>query len=587
MIIADFYELARPFCESNFLEAAAKLFWELGYIENAEIINRSETPESWVYDLIGYQVYLSEEERFCIRQMEEAAELATADFKGENMVRLFAIKLAPHAERSQTAYQLQKVLSKGVGKYSIILFAQETENGRNCMFSVDSGNDIILSDWLSVNDDADKLLSVMGENLTCSSAGEFQRDFAYHIGRSYYGCFPRHAMRFELLQYASLVYQLPDGACDWHRLRDDAEKLQYQDVYKYGDDFIEPCPGDGNTAEDTEISADILFVDGFTTAPEDVVPEVYSSAVENREKDETDLLIEQLGGSLLDPIDPLSILEGKSMATKATISPDSKVAEEISVVSENLSIDEGSIVVQKTDKENAATDEGMYSLFSDDMLNETASTDDFSPSFSEENSSNAEVTAARESEVLLGNLFDEAAKGIPEEPEDTITVAEEQKNDAADMLSTPVSDIEILVDEVGRESDDSAFPAESESVDTKEGVFAEEHISCLKEELHQISAMLEEQLAKQRILEDKQKALESKVKNLEKSKAFSFSRAWKRLTSVFSRGRNARGNIDVNLENMKKALLVNTHQLEQVKEEIERQEQEKNRIANELEKFEL
>ncbi len=59
------------------------------------------------------------------------------------------------------------------------------------------------------------------------------------------------------------------------------------------------------------------------------------------------------------------------------------------------------------------------------------------------------------------------------------------------------------------------------------------------------------------------------------------------MTSVFSRGRNARGNIDVNLENMKKALLVNTHQLEQVKEEIERQEQEKNRIANELEKFEL
>lgn len=576
MVTEDFYELSVLFVENDFPKAAAIFFHNLGFIDKPEIVSRSTNSKLWIYELIGYETFLLEEERHSLELIEEASELRSVYFKKYN-VQLLAIVLSPYANRSQTAYQIQKVVSKGTGRYSIILFSQKCNGRRECMFSVDSGKDIILSDWFSVDDNVDKLLGIAAPNLTCSSAGEFVRDFAYHIGRSYYGCYPRHAMRFELLQYASQAYQMPDGTYDWYRLHDDAEKLQYQDVYKYGDDFVEPCPGDGNVSEDQGLSADILFADIPATPKPEAIPEVYSASAEERAKDETDLLIEQLGGSLLNPIELLAALERKQAATQVSGSLSGQTNKATSTAKESPSNNGFATQTQTIEEvDHTTSDGGMYSLFSEGMLSEET------PLEKKEQKVKAAVNAKSDMSSTA-KQEDEAESEMPLESDDVI-----QQEDAIDeILSNPISKNDLFADEIDEEPDYGSVQHESELMCTRaEEDLAEKHISHLKEELHQIGTLLEEQIAKQSHLNDKQKALELEVKKLEKSKSFSFSRAWRRLTSAFSRGKNAQENTNANLEKAKRELLVNKHQLELLKEEIERQTQEKNRIERELKNFE-
>lgn len=576
MVTEDFYELSVLFVENDFPKAAAIFFYNLGFIDKPEIVSRSTNSKLWIYELIGYETFLLEEERHSLELIEEASELRSVYFKKYN-VQLLAIVLSPYANRSQTAYQIQKVVSKGTGRYSIILFSQKCNGRRECMFSVDSGKDIILSDWFSVDDNVDKLLGIAAPNLTCSSAGEFVRDFAYHIGRSYYGCYPRHAMRFELLQYASQAYQMPDGTYDWYRLHDDAEKLQYQDVYKYGDDFVEPCPGDGNVSEDQGLSADILFADIPATPKPEAIPEVYSASTEERTKDETDLLIEQLGGSLLNPIELLAALERKQAATQASGSLSGQTNKAISTAKESPSNNGFAPRTQTIEEvDDTTANGGMYSLFSEDMLSEET------PIEKKEQKAEAAVNAKSDMSSTA-KQEDEAESEMPPESDDVM-----QQEDAIDeILSNPISKNDFFADEIDEETDYGSAQRESELMCIRaEEDLAEKHISHLKEELHQIGTLLEEQIVKQSHLNDKQKALELEVKKLEKSKTFSFSRAWRRLTSAFSRGKNAQGNTNANLEKAKKELLVNTHQLKLLKEEIERRTQEKNRIESELKNFE-
>ncbi len=307
MRIADFYELAAVFREDDFIHGAAALFRQLQYTEQSECKSRSVDVKRWIYNLLGYDVSISLEELAAIEQIKVAGELSTIHFNPDESIRLFAIELQPWARRSQVAYLIHKLFAKSVGDCSTILFCQERQGERSCMFSIDTGDILILSDWMTEKSEVESLQAIQAAYLSDQDARSFQWDMAREIGRSYYWASQTPALIFyDLLQYASRAYEKEDGSYDWLALHDDVEKLYFQPMREYGDDYIEPLVGDGKgDSADIDISNDVILAaledesGDIESDDENVIPDDDNLNV--KEEDDVDALIAQLGDDFDNP----------------------------------------------------------------------------------------------------------------------------------------------------------------------------------------------------------------------------------------------------------------------------------------------
>ena len=298
MIIADFYEFAAPFREEDFIHGAAMLFHHLQFTEQVKYISRSLDVKRWVYNLLGYDVSITLEEVSAIENIKMAAELESVYISDDEGIRLFAIELQPWAKRSEVAYQIHKLFAKAVGDCSTILFAQEVNGVRSCLFSVDTGDNLILSDWFTEESDVQSFFNIDAAYLSSEDARSFQSDLAYAIGRSYYWRLDTPVLiYYDLLQYAERAYVQKDGTYDWTQLHADVEEIYLQPMKEYGDDYIPPALGDGKgDVEEFDITGELL--DAEFEKNEDESFELEESPLEytgSESTDEIDGLIEQLG----------------------------------------------------------------------------------------------------------------------------------------------------------------------------------------------------------------------------------------------------------------------------------------------------
>lgn len=306
MIIADYYELADVFYGDSFIDGASVFFKRLGLVESAEVKSYASEIKSWVYDLLGYDVHLSKEERSALGWIQSAAELASILMESGETIRLFSIQLKPSKDRSQIAYTIQKMFSKGVGDCSNILFCQDSPEKREIMLTMDTGNDIILSDWYSVESDADKFLNIATSSLSWKNARDFQADLSYVMGREYYFR-PFSSLDFYVfLYYSPRAFLLEDGHCDWEALHKEMDALRDKAVLDYGDDYVEPCHGDGKGIDDLDIPIDDLYSEPTRASTEVVNQEDLPNDVTD---DNFDRLITQLEDSINDPVKLMKILD--------------------------------------------------------------------------------------------------------------------------------------------------------------------------------------------------------------------------------------------------------------------------------------
>lgn len=113
--------------------------------------NYASEIKSWVYDLLGYDVHLSKKNAL-LGWIQSAAELASILMESGETIRLFSIQLKPSKDRSQIAYTIQKMFSSEVTAL-IFYFAKIHLKKEKSCWTMDTGNDIILSDWYSVESD--------------------------------------------------------------------------------------------------------------------------------------------------------------------------------------------------------------------------------------------------------------------------------------------------------------------------------------------------------------------------------------------------------------------------------------------------
>lgn len=327
MIIADYYELADVFYGDSFIDCASVFFNRLGLVESAEVTSYASEIKSWVYDLLGYDIHLSKEERSALGWIQSAAELTSILMESGERIRLFSIQLKPSKDRSQIAYTIQKMFSKGVGDCSNILFCQDSPEKREIMLTMDTGNDIILSDWYSAESDADKFLNIATSSLSWKNARDFQADLSYVMGREYYFR-PFSSLDFYVfLSFSPRAFLLEDGQCDWEALHKEMDALRDKAVFDYGDDYVEPCPGDGKGIDDLDIPIDDLYSEPILASTEVVNQEDLPNDVID---ENFDRLITQLEDSINDPVKLMKILD----FNQPKKGPIDQARQEVSVIAE-------------------------------------------------------------------------------------------------------------------------------------------------------------------------------------------------------------------------------------------------------------
>lgn len=309
MKVANFAEIADVFYDTDFISSAAQFFCYLEFIEKPLVLNRSKDVKSWLYDILGYSSVFTDIEREALSHIKNAGELLPVVISKDDKVRLFAIELESVPDRSIIAYTIHCIFSKEVGKCSTILFRQTYRKRNYCMFSMDVGKDIILSDWLTEDSEAEKIFDISAENLSCDCSENFQMDMADIIGRGYYRNTFSKACIYDLLAFQGDRYKT-DGHIDWEALRDDVENYKNKAIYDYGDDYVDPKPGDGKgeKVSELEIPVDVLLNNEPEKDDKINARLEESSASQEDNFEETDPLLEKLKGNFGNAIDLLKAL---------------------------------------------------------------------------------------------------------------------------------------------------------------------------------------------------------------------------------------------------------------------------------------
>lgn len=140
--------------DDDFVKGAATLFTNLGLIDGPLILNYSREVRYWIYEALSYSIRLNQEDYEVLSNIQLGGEITPSIMGNGENIRIFAIELQPGADRSQKAYDIHRIFSRVVGDCSIILYRQENNGERYCMFSLDIGNNIVLSDWYSLCSEA-------------------------------------------------------------------------------------------------------------------------------------------------------------------------------------------------------------------------------------------------------------------------------------------------------------------------------------------------------------------------------------------------------------------------------------------------
>ena len=225
MIIADDNNFSCMF-DDDFVKGAATLFTNLGLIDGPLILNYSREVRYWIYEALSYSIRLNQEDYEVLSNIQLGGEITPSIMGNGENIRIFAIELQPGADRSQKAYDIHRIFSRVVGDCSIILYRQENNGERYCMFSLDIGNNIVLSDWYSLCSEARTLENVQLQYLSRTTARTFQCDLAYFLERSYYHQLSKIDSYVILLESSFETYCVPHVYFDREKLLQDAENLR-------------------------------------------------------------------------------------------------------------------------------------------------------------------------------------------------------------------------------------------------------------------------------------------------------------------------------------------------------------------------
>lgn len=253
--------------EDDLCQFAMDLFFEAGQAESVSPIYKDHSSTQTVFFDFDNSVSLSlsDYQRLLLDRFTDVSYLFFLDddafkIKRNRIIKFYSAELiGTKSMRSQLAYDIHYLLHPLTGSYaSVFLFKSDDMVMISIMTSHERN---VLSDWYSVTTDADGLMNRLGiESVSLQSAHSYIEDLAYNVGRGYY-IYPR---RPEMALYTYLptdYFVNPDYA---HIDRDDTKefinKVLYEHISQYGDDYIEKTHDTENTNSSINREVDLLLL---------------------------------------------------------------------------------------------------------------------------------------------------------------------------------------------------------------------------------------------------------------------------------------------------------------------------------------